>query len=122
MSGNTNIAAVGGVAMSEELGVAITPKTLTAVSPTIIAALGAGAGAVVFDLGIQNTDTATRSVTISDGTINKGPYEIKAGEMLSVHYWPLVGAWWFGANLAITATPSADGVLKVTHGRYYVSR
>lgn len=106
--------------LNQELGVSITPKTLTAASPTIVSALGANAKGVILQLTIQNTDTVTRSVTISDGTINKGPYEIKAGEVLSVGHWPLAGAWWFTANTAIVATPSADSVLKVTDGKYYV--
>lgn len=116
--GNVDMKAIGGVQLDAELGSAITPKTLTAASPGIVGALGAGVQAVVLRLVIQNTDTVDRSVTIGDGTISKGPFVIGAGDVLSIGFWPTALAWWFTANTAIVATPSADDVLKVLDGQY----
>ena len=107
-------------AVTVAVGTNITPKTLTAASPVIVAAPGAGQRAILFMLVIKNTDSVVRSVTIGDGTNTFGTFEIEPKETLSVNFWPLNMAWFGAANAAINATPSADNVLKVASGKYHV--
>lgn len=97
----------------------ITQKTLTSASKTIIAALGAGVGGALVDLRLQNTDTVTRTVTISDGTTTFEVVDIAAGDIYSITWWPADMAWVTAANAAMTVAPSADSVIKVCGGRYY---
>lgn len=107
-------------AVTAEVGTNITPKTLTAASPVIVAAQGSGQQSVLFQLVLKNTDSVVRSVTLGDGTNTFGTFEIEPKTTLSVNFWPLSTAWFATANAAINATPSADNVIKVASGKYHV--
>lgn len=97
----------------------ITPKTLTAASPGIIADPGDGYQVILVELLIKNTDSEMRSVEIGDGTTVFGEYEIEPLDAVSIGFDPDGRNGWFAAaSTAIIATPSADNVLKVASGKY----